>query len=61
MRNQVSIVKSPYSNEIDYIKRHGETAADAYVLERRLCLSVIDELIALAAFIGAVLLLVQIY
>jgi hypothetical protein len=61
MRNEVSILKSHYSKEIDYAANQGETATDAYVWERRLTLSVIDELIALAAFIGAVLLLVQIY
>ena len=44
-----------------YVANHGETATDAYVWERRLGLSVIDELIALVAFIGAVLLLIQIY
>jgi hypothetical protein len=60
MRNRVSIVKSHYSKEIDYVSSHRETAAEAYVWERRL-LSVFDELIALASFIGAVLLLIQIY
>jgi hypothetical protein len=61
MRNQVSIVRSHYSKEIDYVANHGGTATDAYVWERRLGLSIIDELIALVAFIGAVLLLIQIY
>ena len=61
MRNQVSIVKSHYSKEIDYVNDHGETAGDPYLREHRLCLSVIDELIALAVFIGAVLLLIQLY
>jgi hypothetical protein len=61
MRNQISIVRSHYSKDIDYVANHGETATDAYVWERRLGLSVIDELITLVAFIGAGLLLIQIY
>ena len=61
MRNQVSIVKSHYSKEFDCGASRGESASDAYMWERQLSLSVIDELIALAAFISAVLLLIQIY
>jgi hypothetical protein len=61
MCNQVSVIKTRYSKEIEYAANHDETATNAYVWERRLGLSVIDELIALVVFISAVLVLIQIY
>jgi hypothetical protein len=46
-----------YSREIDEVADHRDAAADACLRERRLTLSMLDELIAAVTFMGVILLL----
>ena len=53
-------MRTYYSKEIDEIADHRDTAADTCLRERRLALSILDELIAAVTFMGVLLLLTSI-